>query len=355
MQGKESLAVDLQTDEGRAIVHEVVRRADVFVNSFRSGVAERMGLDHETLSRINPRLVYVHAAGYGVDGPYAHRPIYAQVAQAVAGSIGRHGGRWLDPAFTEALSTLEAQVVVLPRLRGIVDGDSNAALGVLSSLLLALFDQRHTGQGQFVSTTMIGGNALAYADDFVRYAGKPALPVVDEENHGLHALYRLYRAAEGTWVFLAAPRDREWERLVDALGRPESLDDPRFASVESRRDADAALVAALEALFATRTAAEWEALLVPRGVACVAAFGASHSQFTCTDPVLRETGLVVEVEHPRFGSIVRAAPPVVLSETPGRVAPSCLLGEHTVPLLTELGYTAEQVDDLLDRKVVFGS
>ena len=205
MQGKESLALDLQTDEGRAIVHDVIRRADVFVNSFRSGVAERMGLDRETLAEINPRLVYVHAAGYGVDGPYAHRPIYAQVAQAVAGSIGRHGGRWLDPVFTESLSTLEAQIVVLPRLRGIVDGDSNAALSVLSSLLFALYDQRRTGEGQFLSTTMIGGNAVAYADDFVRYAGKPTLSVVDEENYGRHALYRLYRAAEGSWVFLAAP------------------------------------------------------------------------------------------------------------------------------------------------------
>ncbi len=352
MQGKESLAVDLQTDEGRAIVHEVLRGADVFVNSFRSGVAERMGLDRETLAEVNPRLVYVHAAGYGVDGPYAHRPIYAQVAQAVAGSIGRHGGRWLDPAFTESLSTLEAQVVVLPRLRGIVDGDSNAALAVLSSIALALYDQRRTGEGQFLSTTMIGGNAVAYADDFLRYADKPPLPLVDEENHGLHALYRLYRAATGTWVFLAAPTDRDWARLVDALGAPESLTDARFATSDSRRAADGALVAALEEVFGTRTAIRWEELLVPRGVACVAAYDASHSQFTCTDPVLRDTGFVVEVEHPRFGTILRAAPPVVFSETPGRVAPSSLLGEHTAALLTELGYSDEQIDDLVERKVV---
>jgi crotonobetainyl-CoA:carnitine CoA-transferase CaiB-like acyl-CoA transferase len=346
MQGKESLAVDLQTPEGRQIVQELVARADVFVNSFRSGVAERMGLDHRTLAALNPRLVYVHAAGYGVDGPYAHRPIYAQVAQAVAGSIGRHGGRWLDPAFTETLSTMEAQIVVLPRLRGIVDGDSNAALAVMTSILFALFDQRRTGRGQFLSTTMIGGNALAYADDFLRYEGKPALHTVDEENHGVSARYRLYRAAGDSWVFLAVPRPAEWERLLDVLGRPSALQDAGAAD-------DDALAAALGDLFATREAAEWEELLVPHGVACVAAFGASHSEFTCTDPVLRETGLVVEVEHPRFGPILRAAPPVVLSETPGRVAPSCLLGEHTTAILAELGYVDEQIDDLLARRVVF--
>ena len=250
MQGKESFAVDLQTPEGQKIVQEAVATADMFVNGFRSGVAERMGLDYATLSKLNPRLVYVHAAGYGIDGPLAHRPIYAQVAQAVAGSIGRYGGRWLDPEFTKTLSWIEAQVVVLPRLRGAVDGDSNAALAVLTSILLALYDQRRTGKGQFLSTTMIGGNALAYADDFVRYEGKPPLAVADEENHGLHALYRLYRAEAG-WVFLAAPRAREWEALVEALGRPDLAADARFATGATRREHDDALVAALAEQFAT--------------------------------------------------------------------------------------------------------
>jgi crotonobetainyl-CoA:carnitine CoA-transferase CaiB-like acyl-CoA transferase len=352
MQGKESFAVDLQSPDGRRIVQELVERADMFVNGFRTGVAERMGLDYATLAQRNPRLVYVHAAGYGIDGPLAHRPIYAQVAQAVAGSIGRYGGRWLDPEFTRTLSTVEAQIVVLPRLRGIVDGDSNAALAVLSSILLALYDQRRTGKGQFLSTTMIGGNALAYADDFLRYEGKPPLPAVDEENHGLHALYRLYRAASG-WVFLAAPRAREWERLVDALGRPEVLADERFVTEDARREHDGALVAALAELFATRDAAKWEHELTGAGVACVEAFAASHSEFTCTDPVLRETGLVVEVDHPLFGPVLRAGPPVALSHTPGRVAAGCLVGQHTESILAELGYTAEQIDALAQAQAVF--
>jgi crotonobetainyl-CoA:carnitine CoA-transferase CaiB-like acyl-CoA transferase len=353
MEGKESLAVDLHTPEGQEIVREAAARADVFVNGFRTGVAERMGLDHATLSARNPRLVYVHAAGYGTDGPYAHRPIYAQVAQAVAGSIGRYGGRWLDPEFTRTLSTVEAQIVVMPRIRGIVDGDSNAALAVLSSLLLALYDQRRTGRGQFLSTTMIGGNAMAYADDFVRYAGKPPLAVADEENHGLHALYRLYRAAGG-WIFLAAPRQREWVALVEALGRADLAADERFASEAARTEHDDELVAALADVFVTEAAAAWEERLTEAGVACVEVFGASHSEFTCTDPVLRETGLVVEVEHPRFGPVLRAGPPVALSETPARVAPGCLVGQHTAAILAELGYAPERIDELTAQGTVFG-
>ena len=353
MEGKESLAVDLQTPEGQKIVQEAAAQADMFINGFRTGVAERMGLDHATLSKLNPRLVYVHAAGYGVDGPLAHRPIYAQVAQAIAGSIGRYGGRWLDPEFTKNLSWIEAQIVVLPRLRGVVDGDSNAALAVLSSILLALYDQRRTGKGQFVSTTMIGGNALAYADDFLRYAGKPALATADEENHGLHALYRLYRAESG-WVFLAAPRQREWETLIAALDCPDLADDDRFASEDARREHDDALVALLADEFATRDAAAWEQQLTAAGVACVEAFAASHSEFTCTDPVLRDTGLVMEVDHPRFEKILRAGPPVALSETPGRVAAGSLIGQHTDQILGELGYSPEQVEDLKTKQVVFG-
>jgi crotonobetainyl-CoA:carnitine CoA-transferase CaiB-like acyl-CoA transferase len=353
MEGKESLAVDLQTPEGRQIVQEVAAKADMFVNGFRSGVAERMGLDYATLSQLNPSLVYVHAAGYGVDGPLAHRPIYAQVAQAVAGSIGRYGGRWLDPEFTKSLSWIEAQIVVLPRLRGAVDGDSNAALAVLTSILFALYEQRRTGQGQFLSTTMIGGNALAYADDFLRYEGKPALAVADEENHGLQALYRLYRAESG-WVFLAATRPREWEALTAALGRTDLASDERFATESSRLEHDDALVAELTDVFATGDAASWEQRLTAAGVACVEAYGASHSEFTCTDPVLRETGLVVEVDHPRFGPVLRAGTPVALSDTPGRLAPGSLVGQHTEAILTELGYPPDRIDELLTRGAVFG-
>lgn len=352
MEGKESLAVDLQTEEGRELVQELAARADVLVIGFRPGVAERMGLDYQALSTRNPRLVYVHATGYGVDGPLSNRPIYAQVAQAVAGSVGRYAGRWLDPQLTREFSTLEAQAVVLPRVRGPVDGDSNAALAVLSSLLLGIYHQRRTGQGQFLSTTMIGGNALSYADDFVRYRDKPALAEPDEESHGLCALYRFYPAASG-WIFLAATTPREWEALVAGLDSDGLRGDERFGDGQKRAANDTALVKALKEIFATKDAAVWESLLTPLGVGCVAACESSHSEFTCTDPVLRDTGLVVEVEHPLFGDILRHGLTVALSETPGRAAPGCLIGQHTEGILAELGYSSEQIDDLLARQVVW--
>jgi crotonobetainyl-CoA:carnitine CoA-transferase CaiB-like acyl-CoA transferase len=345
MEGKESLSVDLRTPEGRKIVHELVSGADVFVNGFRPGVAERMAMGADELRRLNSRLVYLHAAGYGADGPYAHRPIYAGVASALAGQVVRHAGTWLDPELTRSLDRVEAQAVVLPRVRGPVDGDANAALAVLSSLLLGVYHQRRTGEGQLITTSMIGGNALAYADDFNRYEGKPPLPVPDQENHGLDALYRLYEAKTG-WVFVAAPRQKDWEALAGGVGRQDLATDERFATADVRRANDEELVAELGAVLATRDAGDWENDLAPKGIAVVKAFEASYSEFTCTDPVLRENGMVIEIEHPFFGRILRAGPALKFSETPSRVAPSCLNGEHTVKILGELGYDDEAIEKL---------
>ena len=148
MEGKESLSVDLRSPQGRQIVYELVRSANVFVNGFRPGVAERLGMGADTLRELNPKLVYVHAAGYGTSGPYAHRPIYAGVASALAGQVVRHAGTWIEPHLTESLDTAAAQAVVLPRLRGPVDGDANAALAVLSSLMLGLYHQERSGDAR---------------------------------------------------------------------------------------------------------------------------------------------------------------------------------------------------------------
>jgi crotonobetainyl-CoA:carnitine CoA-transferase CaiB-like acyl-CoA transferase len=351
MEGKESLTVDLRTPEGRQLAHEVIAKADAFVNGFRSGIAERQGLDYETLREINPRLVYLHASGYGVDGEFAGRPIFAQTAEAVAGSLHRNAGFWLDPALSEGMSATEVQAVILPRLRTIVDGDSNAALGALTALSLALYNQLLTGEGQFVSTSMIGGNLWAYADDAVRYEGKQPLPMTDPELNGNSALYRLYEAAGG-WVFLAASRQHEWEALVSVLGRPELATDARFVSVPDRAANDESLAAELERTFATRKADEWESELVAQGVACVEAYPGTMSEFTGTDPVIRQTGLAAEVDHPSFGRMVRHGLPVRLSETPGRLAPGCVLGQHTRAILEELGYSPERIAELEDKQVV---
>ncbi|HKE72725.1 MAG TPA: CoA transferase [Acidimicrobiales bacterium] len=350
--GKESLSIDLKTDEGRRIAQEIVARADAFVTGFRSGIADKFGLGHDELRRLNPGLLYVHAAGYGTDGPKAHRALYAQAAQAVGGSFGRQVGYWSDPARNRDMSLMEVQAIVLPRLAHVIDGDSNAALALLGALSLGLLHQQRTGEGQFLRTSMIGGNALAYSDDFCAYDGKPPVPGCDEEQYGTSALDRVYRAADGSWVQVTVRGDHEFRRLLDATGLAELVADSRFATSQGRRDNDEELTDRLAARFRDKPAEEWESVLRGARVGCVAVQLQGQPVFTSFDPVLRETGLTVEVEHPLFGTMVRAAPAVRFSESSARVAPPCMRGEHNRALLAELGWSEGEIADLEARGIV---
>ena len=244
------------------------------------------------------------------------------------------------------MSVMELQVVVVPRLGQVVDGDSNAALAVLAALSLGILHLRRTGQGQLLRTSMIGGNALAYSDDFCSYAGKPPSPICDDECYGTSALDRVYRAAEGSWVYLSARLDSEFQTLVRELGRADLLDDERFGSDLARQEHDADLAKILGELFVQRPAGEWEALLSKAGVGCVEADTRGQPVVTSFDPVLRETGLTVSYHHPLFGEMVRAAPPISFSETPGRVDPPCMRGQHNRSIMEELGYTGDEIAEL---------
>jgi crotonobetainyl-CoA:carnitine CoA-transferase CaiB-like acyl-CoA transferase len=193
---------------------------------------------------------------------------------------------------------------------------------------------------------MVNLNAFANAEDFVSYAGKQAMPLPDKNEYGLSALYRLYEAKNGGWVFFAAPSTAEWDLFVDCIAA-EFADDERFAIGHSRALHDAELAAALARLFSSKTALEWEAACAPIGVGCVAVFNGTIGEFSCTDPAIREAGLTVEVESTRFGRYLRHGPPVTLRGIPARLAACCEVGEHTIPILAELGYEDHEIAEFL--------
>ncbi len=350
--GKESLSVDLSTPEGRAIVQRLVAGADAFVTGFRTGVAEKLGLGCEELQRINPRLLYVHAAGYGSHGPYASRALYAQAAQALAGSFGRQVGYWSDPQRVAGWGLAELQALVFPRLHQVIDGDSNAALAVLAAIALGLYEQRRSGMGQRLDTSMIAGNAWAYADDFCTYAGKPARQLCDEDYFGLHALERLYPADGDSWLCICLRTQAEFEQLCQAIGAPALASDPRFSDPAVRRENDAALIAALGEAFLKGSALDWEQRLSAVDIGAAAVSLQGLGAFTAFDPALRAAGLTTSVEHPLFGEMVRWGAPVSFSEQSGRVAPPCLRGQHNRALLRELGYDGGAIEQLETAGVV---
>jgi crotonobetainyl-CoA:carnitine CoA-transferase CaiB-like acyl-CoA transferase len=182
--------------------------------------------------------------------------------------------------------------------------DPNTSVVVASATLLALLAQRRYGIGQQVFVDMLGANAYANADDFIQYQGKPERPTPDADLFGLSATYRLYPAKEG-WVFLALPSDHEFERFCELAGESAVANDPRFSSIEGRRNHDRELSDALTKIFLEQTADNWELLLAPKGLGCVRADGGMPGEFWLNDAHARENGFVTEVEHPRFGRHLR--------------------------------------------------
>lgn len=352
MQGKESLAVDLSTEEGLAVIHALVPRIDLVVQCFRGDAAIRAGVGEEQLKALNPDLVYLNAPGYGTTGPYAGRPAYAPSIDAAAGLSATDGGGINPPPDMEE-TKLRAASLHAAGAVNCAQADGIAALAVGSGLLLGLYAQRHGVELPGLTTTMLASAQQSMMVLNTQYDGRPALDGVDDDFLGLHALYRLYPAADG-WVFLAAPYDHEWEALVTALAPYVELsEDDRFATPESRREHDAELADLLSGVFAKRGKLEWEEELTAQDVGCVEA-AESNMEWTMQDDEFFEAGYSVEAVNPIFDEHRRLAPITRFSRSRVKADAGCTLGQHTVSILREIGYDDARIADLKERSVVGG-
>jgi crotonobetainyl-CoA:carnitine CoA-transferase CaiB-like acyl-CoA transferase len=354
MQGKESIAVDLSTADGRAIVHQLARRADLALQSFRAGVAERQGVDSATLRALNPGLIYLNAPGYGADGPCGDRPAYAPTIGAGSGLVMRSIGASVPEHPGMSIADIRASAL---RLAGAgtteyAQADGISALTVASALALGLVARDRRGVAQTMLTTMLTSTAHALADDMVEYEGRPPTPAADPDLFGYSARYRLYEASDG-WIYLAAPAEREWPALAAALAPEADLaGDDRFADEAGRREHDAELCAVLAGVFAGRPAQHWEDHLLSRDVGCVVAHPEPPEVVLQGKEFGAACDLLVQVEHPTFGDHVRFRPLVDLSRSKTVAEPGSLAGQHTDAILAELGYDDTAIADLRERGVV---
>jgi crotonobetainyl-CoA:carnitine CoA-transferase CaiB-like acyl-CoA transferase len=315
-------------------------------------VAQKLGLDFETLRALNPDLVYVDATGYGTGGSYACRPSYAPSIAVAAGLTMRNVEQHLGPEPARGLTARKDRASRLSAGTSspTINADGLSALGTANALLLGLLAAAR-GLAPHLETTMVSTTSSVNYEALLQYArGEPPQP--DPDLRGFHALYRLYESLDG-WIFLAAPREREWDALVVAMEPYVVLgDDPRFESRAARAAQDTELAGVLAAAFRTRCGSEWENELTKRDVACVVSSADSTEGMLMSSEVGGASGYVSEVTHPIFGDHPRLAPVIHFSRSKTVVRPGCLAGEHTDAILRELGMDSDRIADLRERRVV---
>ncbi|MCY3633710.1 MAG: CoA transferase [bacterium] len=354
MQGKESICVDLSTEEGRALVQAIIKDVDVVVQGFRAGAVQRMELDYQSLKKLNPDLIYVNAPGYGVDGPFGDRPAFAPSIGAASGiplaNVGttvpehpdltieqiRDGMRRLSAANTSA----NAQA------------DGFAALGVASAILFGLVARDAGAGGQELFSSMLNTGAHAMSAHTVTYDGAPPPPTPDDQLRGLGPLHRIYEAEDG-YAMLAASGDDDWDRLVAALGEQDGLgSDDRFVDSESRTANAEALREALGRVFALRPAAAWETELLAHGIGCMELHLGFYEEMMLAEDFGRASGYIVDVVHPTFEEHPRLAPFVRFSRSATQAQPGVLAGQSTDAILAEVGHSADEIAGLRERGIV---
>jgi crotonobetainyl-CoA:carnitine CoA-transferase CaiB-like acyl-CoA transferase len=329
---KRSLVLNLQHPKGVEILRALAARADVLVENYRPDVKHRLGIDYETVSRDNPRLVYASISGFGQEGPYRDRPGYDQIVQGMSG-----------------LMSLTGTAETAPLRVGIPIGDLLAGYFAALGILAALVERERSGRGQQVETSLLEALVGSLSFQAVRYLNTGEVPPPVGNHHPLTAPMGVYRAGDGH-LNLAVGNDEMWQRLCRALELPELAEDPRFARAPDRVANRKELDARLEAALAQAPAAVWVERLNAAGVAAGPIYTVDQ---VFADPQVARAGLVHELEHPLWGRHRVLGLPVRLGRTPPRVrTPAPLPGAHTREVLAELGYAGLAVDTLVADGVV---
>ena len=322
---KRSVALDLKAPAAVAALLRIVAGADVFVQNFRPGVAERMGLGEAAVRAVAPDIIYVSISGFGEHGPFAAKPVYDPLVQALSGLATVQAGS--DDAPPRLVRT------ILPdKLTGIV-----AAQAITAALLV----RARTGEGQHVRLSMLDAViAFLWGSDMgsQTFVGD-AFP----QQEAASFIDLIYETAD-VYISAAVQSDREWAALTRALERPEWLEDARFKSPALRQQNINARLAMTQEVLKTRPGAEWLERLTAEGVPCAPVLTRTE---VLTHPQVLANGIVVETDHPIAGRLRQARPAARFSATPAAIrggAPA--LGEHTREVLAELGYPAAEIDVL---------
>ena len=329
---KRSIALDLNRPEGMEALLAIIKTADVFIHNLRPKVCARLGLGYERFAQNQPDLIYCATYGFRADGPMADKPAYDDVIQAASG-----------------LADLQAAVSDQPRYVPTVMADKTTAYNVVSAVLAGLLRRTRVGGGQSIEVPMF--ESLV---DFVMVEhlyGASFDPPIDRMGYAriLTTERKPYRTLDGHYLAVLPYTDQNWRDFFQVAGRQELTHEPRFATIATRVAHSSEIYACLEAIVATRTAADWQRDL---DAAQIPAMQVNTKEMLLDNEQLNATGFWKMVEHPTEGTLRMTDPPIRFSASPSsirRTQPR--LGEHSVEILAEAGYSSARIERLLQANV----
>lgn len=333
---KKGITLDLRSDEGKQVLFRLVKKSDVFVQNFRLGVVERLGIGYKTLSSYNPMIIYASATGFGSRGPDAAEPAFDLLGQARSG-----------------LMTISGDPDAPPAIQGVGMADQIGAIMTAYAVLAAIVARERLGIGQEVEVSLLGSAmALIGLGIFHSLIGGENLGQSNRKQAG-NPLWNIYECSDGKWITLAMLQpDRQWPAVCQALELQELVDDARFSDMERRRENCSEVIAIFDKVFATQSCAEWMKRLKQAGDVICAPVNTlgdlPHEQQVI------DNEYIVDFDHPSLGKMKFMGLPVRFSKTPGAIRlPAPEFGEHTEEVLIEIGgYSWEEIAKLREKKII---
>ena len=324
---KRCLGVDFRNADGLATLQRLAAEADVVVENFKPGTAEEMGLGYEDVKATNPRVIYGSISGLGRTGPYGTWPGLDQIAQGMSGMMsltGQPGGE--------------------PTRYGVPIGDFTAGMWCALAVTAAVAQRHVTGAGQRVETSLLGALVGLLSVQGQRYLSNGDVPGQAGNDHPTIYPYGIFEAQDGP-LNVATAREEHWQRLCAVMGLEELLDDPDYASNDTRMRNKDALRDILNARFRTRNAIDWTKDLMEGGVPSGPIYSLDK---VFNDPQVIDQAMVERVEHPTIGALDLLANPMKMDAFEGRSVrtPPPLVGQHNRAVLTEYGFSAAEIESL---------